>query len=323
MRPIASGASVLGIAIALSLGAASLGRAQTDTIKTGVRVRKEAAAVQKPAAPTPAAAAQARPIPAAPTPAPDTTAKAPAKSQETLPRVSPGDVVTPKDTAAVTRAPMCTMMPSRCAMPGQPQQRRPSTRYLFGNSGFYIGAAAGTAIPYNQFSDLGYDSGFDITVPVGWHRPGRTLGVRATLAYDQLHADLAGSQGSLPAMRGSAPDPKVYSATVDAVLKFPVGSTAREGRGLSLYALGGGGSYLFRGFGGLGELAEVLGPDKIGTSAKNIHKWGVQAGAGLEYGLGPTALFVESRWTNVFTTDSRSGNDYLRWIPIGVGVMFR
>lgn len=319
MRPVASGASVLGIVVALSLGAASLGRAQADTVRSGVPVRKEA--VRKPAPTTPTAV---RPAAPAPVPAADTMAKAGMKQQDTVPRVSTGEVVVRKDTAAATPgAPKCTGMMPSCAMATQQQPRRPGTRYLFGNSGFYIGAAAGTAIPYNQFSDLGYDSGFDITVPVGWHRPGRTLGVRATLAYDQLHADLAGSQGSLPAMRGSAPDPKVYSATVDAVLKFPVGSTAREGRGLSLYALGGGGSYLFRGFGGLGELAEVLGPDKIGTSAKNIHKWGVQAGAGLEYGLGPTALFVESRWTNVFTTDSRTGNDYLRWIPIGVGVMFR
>jgi hypothetical protein len=147
--------------------------------------------------------------------------------------------------------------------------------------------------------------------------------VRATLAYDQLHADQEGLQGSLPAMRGSGPDPKVYAATLDAVLKFPVGQGAREGRGLSLYALGGGGSYLFRGFGGGGVLADVLGADKIGTSAKNIHKWGAQAGAGIEWGLGPTALFVESRWINVFTTNSRTGNDHLRWIPIGVGVTLR
>jgi hypothetical protein len=204
---------------------------------------------------------------------------------------------------------------------GQPVQS--STRYLFGNSGFYVGLGAGTAVPYNQFGNLGYDSGFDLTIPVGWRRPGHMLGLRATLGYDQIHADVATADRTAPALLGSAPDPKIYSASADAVFTFPIGQSARDGRGLSLYALGGGGAYLFRGFGGMTVLADVLGGDEIGTSRKNIHKWGVQAGAGMEYGLGPTALFVESRWVNVFTSGSRTGNDHLRWIPISVGVMFR
>ena len=209
------------------------------------------------------------------------------------------------------------MMPMQRAAPPK------ATRYLFGASGFYLGAGAGTAVPFNELSDLGYDAGVDITIPIGWHRPGRTFGVRTTLSFDQVHADQATVRGSLPAMRGSAPDPKIYSGTLDAVLKFPIGQTAREGRGLSLYALGGGGVHLFRGFGGTTPLSDVLGGDEIGTSRKNIHKCGVQAGAGLEYGLGPTAVFVESRWVNVFTSGSRTDTDYLRWIPIGVGVMLR
>jgi hypothetical protein len=316
MRPHASGASALRIAIALALGAASTAWAQTDTARTRIPVRKEATTAQKPAAPMPTPA----------TPATDTSAKVAAKQSEKIQSVSAGEVVPAKDTGAATKpAPRCAAMTSACQMSAmaQAQPRQPSTRHLFGNSGFYVGAAAGTAIPYNQFSNLGYDSGFDITVPVGWHRPGRTLGFRATLSFDQLHADASGNEGALPAMRGSGPDPKVFAATLDAVLKFPIGQSAREGRGLSLYALGGGGSYLFRGFGGTGQLAEVLGPDKIGSSDKNIHKLGVQTGAGIEWGIGPTALFVESRWINVFTTDSRTGNDNLRWIPIGVGVTLR
>jgi hypothetical protein len=210
-----------------------------------------------------------------------------------------------------------------CGMMQQPQPRANPTRYLFGTSGFYLGAGAGTAVPFNLFSNLGYDSGFDLTIPIGWHRPGRTLGVRATLAYDQIHADMATAVRTAPAMLGSAPDPKIYSGTLDALLKFPLGNSVRDGRGLSLYAVGGGGAYLFRGFGGTTALSDVLGADKIGTSVKNVHKWGVEAGAGLEYGLGPTAVFVESRWVNVFTNGSRAGNDYLRWIPINAGVTLR
>jgi hypothetical protein len=66
-----------------------------------------------------------------------------------------------------------------------------------------------------------------------------------------------------------------------------------------------------------------LGADKIGSSKKNIHKWGVDAGGGMEWGIGPAAVFVESRWVNVFTNGSRAGNDYLRWIPIVAGVTIR
>ena len=313
MRLRPAGAFTIGLAVVVSASATMAG-AQSDTTRTRVPVRKEQAA-------TPAKA----------------TAVVPPR--DTTPHVAAGDVAVPKDTAPSTLArPTCQMMAGAPMMPAarmkemcgammpaqpQPQARERSTQYLFGNSGFYVGLGAGTAVPYNQLSNLGYDSGFDLTIPVGWRRPGRTLGLRATLGFDQVHADVASADRTMPAMAGSAPDPKVYSATADAVFTFPIGQTAREGRGLSLYALGGGGAYLFRGFGGRTVLADVLGSDEIGSSRKNIHKWGVQAGAGMEYGLGPTAVFVESRWVNVFTGGSRAGNDYLRWIPFSAGVMLR
>jgi hypothetical protein len=258
---------------------------------------------------------------------------------DTARRAVAGDVVTPKDTAPPAVAPAtCGMMAAGRPMPAsrmneacgamvvskvQPEPRSKGVKYLFGTSGFYLGAGVGTAVPFNLLSDLGYDSGFDLTIPVGWHQPGHTLGLRATLAFDQVHADVATIDATAPAMLGSAPDPKIYTGTVDAVMKFPIGRLAREGRGLSLYGVGGGGVYLFRGFGGSTQLGNVLGGDKIGSSAKNVHKWGVNAGAGMEYGLGPTAVFVESRWVNVFTKGSQTGNDYLRWIPISVGVTLR
>ena len=328
MRLRRAGGRAVGLAIMVLLSAAALARAQSDTTRARVPVKKEQTAVpMKPAVPVPEKAVIVVP------------------PRDSAPRAATGDVVAPKDTTAQALSrPMCAMMPGAQMMPGAPmmpaarmkeacgammpthsppQPRESSTQYLFGSSGFYAGLGAGTAVPYNQLSNLGYDSGFDLTIPIGWRRPGRTLGMRATLGFDQVHADVASADRTEPAMLGSAPDPKVYSATADAVFTFPIGQDAREGRGLSLYALGGGGAYLFRGFGGRTILADVLGGDEIGTSRKNVHKWGVQAGAGMEYGLGPTALFVESRWVNVFTSGSRTGNDHLRWIPISAGVMLR
>lgn len=303
MRFRASSTYPLGLAIVVALGAASAVGAQADPSRR-VPVKKEQPVV--PAKPSPGVPVTKEPAPAPvaqePTPVKQEPSAVPVV-QDTAVRVATGEVVTPP-------AP-------------QLQPRRSATRYLFGNSGFYVGVGAGTAVPYNQLSNLGYDSGFDVTVPMGWHRPGRTLGIRATLAYDQVHADQARIGRTAPALLGSAPDPKIYSAALDAVLKFPIGRAAREGRGLSLYTVGGGGLYLFRGFGGTTVLADVLGSDEVGSSKKNIHKWGIGAGAGMEYGIGPTALFFESRWVNVFTDGSRTGNDYLRWIPILVGVTVR
>lgn len=350
MRLRASGISTVGLALVVSLGAAAVARAQADTTRPRVPVKKEQAAVPaKPQAAVPVtkeAVPTKETVPATKEPVAATKPVPPTKEPVGVPTVAipdtarravAGEVVTPKDTAPPTVAPAtCAMMAAGKATPGmrmepcgampattQPQPRTKPVKYLFGTSGFYLGAGAGTAVPFNLLSDLGYDSGFDLTIPVGWHRPGRTLGLRATFAFDQVHADVATADVTAPAMLGSAPDPKIYSGTADAVFKFPIGRLAREGRGLSLYAVGGGGVYLFRGFGGSSQLGNVLGSDKIGSSAKNVHKWGVNAGAGMEYGLGPTAVFVESRWVNVFTKGSQAGNDYLRWIPISVGVTLR
>jgi hypothetical protein len=326
MRLRTSGAYTIGLAIALALGVATAAGAQADTTKSRVPVKKEQPAPTK-SQPGVPVMKETAPEPVAPAPSVTRT--------DTMPRAAAGEVVTPKDTMVATVAPgTCAMMPTaeakmpkammeNCGMMQQPQPRANPTRYLFGTSGFYLGVGAGTATPFNVLHDMGYDTGFDLTIPIGWQRPGRALGVRATLAYDQIHADKATADVTAPAMLGSAPDPKIYSGTIDALLKFPIGNSVRDGRGLSFYAVGGGGAYLFRGFGGTTALSDMLGGDKIGSSGKNVHKWGVQAGAGLEYGLGPTAVFVESRWVNVFTKGSTSGNDYLRWIPISVGVTLR
>jgi hypothetical protein len=162
-----------------------------------------------------------------------------------------------------------------------------------------------------------------MAIPMGWHPLGQPLGIRALLGYDQAHAHVSNEPGALPAERGSGPDPKIYTATLDLVWRLPVGQSAVEGRGLTAYAMGGGGVYLFRGFGGTDPLSSVLGIDEVGDSKKNIHKWGANVGAGLEWGIGPTALFLESRFVNVFTTESRSGNNSIRWIPVAAGVIVR
>ena len=315
MKLRASRTRVAALAALLTLGTPVFGHAQTDTARTRVPVKKE-----RVTAPT-VTPAQA-PVAQAPV-AKEPVATVPVARPDTAPRVSKGEVVSPKDTtalpAAVAAHPVAPGVAKSPPVQGA-SLKSAETHYLFGRSGFYLGVGAGTSVPYNVLSDVGYDSGFDLTIPIGWRRPGRLLGVRGTLAFDQLHAD---PNGPLPALFGSGPDPKIYAGTVDAVLNFPIGPGKREGRGLTMYALGGGGAYLFRGFGGSEQLGDWLGTDNVGDSRKNVHKWGIQAGAGMEWGLGPTAIFVEGRWVNVFTNGSRAGNDYVRWVPIVVGLTLR
>jgi hypothetical protein len=292
----------LGVIALLSLGISTAGRAQADTTRR-VRVTKERP-VQTPTASVP--------VRKEISPPPDTTS-----------RVSTGSVSLPRDTVPVVTTPPLapTQAQPRQQLTGRVDLRSP--RSLFGRSGFFIGLGGALAVPYNQFSDLGYQTSYGMAIPMGWHRIDNTVGVRALLGYDQAHAHVSNEPGGLPAERGSGPDPKIYTASLDAVLRFPLTQSFREGRGLAMYAMGGGGVYLFRGFGGTDPLRSVLGIDEVGDSKKNIHKWGLNVGAGLEWALGPTALFVESRFVNVFTTDSRSGNDNLRWIPVAAGVIIR
>jgi hypothetical protein len=253
----------------------------------------------------------------------------PAPTVDTLGKVSRGEVVVPRDTTPPIPVPTPKAEPTpppATPAPPLPSPRPVPTRtttYLFGHSGLYAGVGASLAVPYNLFSDLGYQVSYGMSMPIGWHRMGRTFGVRTFLSYDQAHAHTSSDPNALPALHGSGPDPKIYTATLDATLKFPLQKLAREGKGFSLYTVGGGGIYLFRGFGGTDPLAATLGVDKFGSSPKNLHKYGLNAGAGVEWGLGPTALFVESRYVNVFTTGSGNGTNSIRWIPIVAGVTVR
>lgn len=286
MRKLASTSGLAGLGVALLLGVATTGAAQTDTTRLPV---------------TKAQPKQTSGIPVRKSALPD-TAK--------VTTASPGEVVTPRDTtppkveqpAAVTPAPEPIAVP-----PMEP--RKP---FLFGTSGMYLGLAGGVAVPTGTFSDIGYHEGAHVSVPLGWQPQGQVLGVRGLFAFDQGRA-----KGINPS-RSSA---KVYSAALDLTAKFPL-LVGESGYGLSFYALGGGGAYRFTGFGGVAPLADALGTS---TGDKNVTKFGIDAGGGFEWGLGSAAIFVESRLVHVYTTGTRtqSGNNGLNWVPIVLGVNLR
>jgi hypothetical protein len=204
---------------------------------------------------------------------------------------------------------------------------------LFGGSGFYMGVAAGSTMPTGNLRDLGYSRGFNVNVPIGWHKPGNLLGLRLDLGYNHLDGNdlsFTPTPGGTPVTLNN-PDPKIYSATLNATMKFPF----NEARTTGLYLLGGGGVYMFRDLGtsGLGGYIgnDVLDPDDE-TNETSVSKWGVNAGAGLEFGVGTASLFLETRFVNAFVergTNPSFGNfltsssSDLRWVPIVLGVSIR
>lgn len=208
------------------------------------------------------------------------------------------------------------------------------SRYRFGGNGWYVGLAAGASAPTSDFKNLGYNSGLAVSVPIGWHRPNNALGVRFDFGYTRFSGRTF--TGNIPA--GSAvtlenPNPQVLSGTVNLTLATPLSLM----RNVRLYAVGGGGLYHFRSFGGGSALGGFLGNDVLQSNEPNNkvtrNKFGAQVGGGFDWTVGTSAVYVESRFVNVFTDrdDNVAFNDFfgdnrsktLKWVPITLGVKIR
>ncbi len=203
------------------------------------------------------------------------------------------------------------------------------TRKLPGS--FYIGLAAGGNSTTGDFQDLGYDSGLNISVPIGWHQPENIFGFRLMLGYNQFNGASFSTGGTSPVVL-SNPDPKVYSAELNLNMRFPF----NERKTSAVYLSGGGGVYMFRNFGQGSALAGYLGNDVLdpndSANESTINKWGVNGGAGLEFGIGTSSLFLETRLVNVFAGrddepnfDSVFGErgSSVRWMPLILGFTIR
>ncbi len=204
-------------------------------------------------------------------------------------------------------------------------------RYLFDGSGWYIGVGGGAVQPRDDFKDLGYNNGFNITVPIGWHPSNHLLGLRLDLGYSQFNGDVFSPGAALPTTI-SNPDPKVLSATLNTTLRLPF----TPSRNTALYFVGGGGIYHFRDFGRVSSLSGLLGNDVLDPQQQNIettrNKFGWNVGGGLDFGVGPASIFLETRLENVLadrddnldlTGFFGSRDDNVRWLPIVLGVTFR
>jgi hypothetical protein len=212
--------------------------------------------------------------------------------------------------------------------------QRMRDRYLFNGSGWYIGISGGTANPTGDLEDLGYGTGVSLAVPIGWHPRSTLFGVRLDLGYSQFDGNSFTGLGS-----GGAPvtldnaDPRILSAVLNLTARMPLNSS----RSLNLYGVGGAGLYHFRSYGPSSALGGFLGNDVLDPADESVertrNKLGAQVGAGLEFGLGPASLFLESRLVNVFADrdDNVQFRDFfgdnrgkdVRWVPIVLGFNFR
>lgn len=201
-----------------------------------------------------------------------------------------------------------------------------------GASAFYWGLSGGAMTPSGTVRDLGYDNGYGFAVPIGWHNPASMLGFRLNLGYSQLNGGRFVSTGGTPITIDN-PDPNIWSAEADVTVRFPF----NENRTTAVYLVGGGGLYMFRNFGRGSALGGHLGNDVLDpddeANESSVTKWGLNGGAGLEFGIGRTSLFLESRFVNVNAGrddsnfdnlfNSTSDSDDIRWIPLMLGVIIR
>jgi hypothetical protein len=212
--------------------------------------------------------------------------------------------------------------------------QRYMARYRFGGRGWYMGIAGGGTAPVDELDNLGYLGGFDANVPIGWHRENSTLGFRLDLGYNQFNGRSftgVAPAGTLVTLQNA--NPQVLSAALNVTLAIPFDLI----RNVSPYLVGGGGFYHFRSFGSGSALAGFLGNDVLATNAADNfttrNTGGIQGGVGIDWTVGTSAIYLESRFVNVFVdrTDSqqfqtifgtnRSNN--LQWVPIVLGVKLR
>jgi hypothetical protein len=150
-----------------------------------------------------------------------------------------------------------------------------------------FGLGGGVSIPSGSTSD---------GLKTGWH--GLAL-VRIKPATTPVGFQIDGAYHQMKFEGGGGKD-QIIDGTANVVYEFATAETSN----FKPYILGGGGVY------------NVKAKPDIGGSISDT-KFGINAGAGFNFGAGSASLFVEGRFHNVFV----EGSDF-HFIPITVGVRF-
>jgi hypothetical protein len=150
-----------------------------------------------------------------------------------------------------------------------------------------FGLGGGATIPSGSFSN-GLKTGWHGLALVQFMPASSPVGFRVDGSYNQLGFDGGGGKY------------QIIDGTANAVYEFKVSSETK----FRPYLIGGGGVY------------NLKNKPDVGASASDT-KFGVNAGAGFNFGSSATSFFVEGRFHNVFVT----GSD-VHYIPITAGVRF-
>lgn len=181
---------------------------------------------------------------------------------------------------------------------------------IFGHSGFYMGVGTGANFTTGTLHSIGYGTGLNVVVPIGWSKPERLFGVRTELGVQSFEGNV------MPGFVNR--DPMVYTAVAMLTMNLPINQAKTN----FFYLMGGAGAFMFDRIGTASSL-----DDRLGGNGDRETKFGLTGGAGLEiHVLGATSLFVESAFTNLFADKPANGvdtNRNLRWVPLVAGITLR
>jgi hypothetical protein len=162
----------------------------------------------------------------------------------------------------------------------------------FAQRSFALGIGGGVAIPVGKLRNT-QNTGFNGIVSLALGASELPIGVRIDGIYNNFsHANVA------PPGATSAADFRVAGILGNLIYAFP-GTSAKT------YIVAGGGLYNTR-------------LDVAGTKSEN--HWGLNAGLGITFGLGPIASFVESRYHFISREPAKGG--VIHFVPITLGLMF-
>ena len=181
--------------------------------------------------------------------------------------------------------------------------------------GWYFGIGFGASIPSGNitnsgFNSGGYDTGWNITVPVGYDFHKSPVGVRFDLSFDQLKGKDFNSNFA-------APNLDVWTGNLDLRLRAPLGRTWSR-----FYLLGGATYSNLSGY--FTDFSNPNAPTTRHSFGASNGRWGWNAGGGLNFNWGNmVGLFLESRYIAV-DANTVSGFPYTTasWVPIVFGVTF-
>ena len=173
---------------------------------------------------------------------------------------------------------------------------------------YYWGLGAGAAVP-SQGLDNVFDTGYNASLLLGWRSNASPFGLRLEGSYNQFNGREFGAV--------QFDEASTWGVMANTVLDFPWNPT----RTSAFYLTGGVGVHGFNSFDIDDEdFNDLIGNDEIDETdiiTESTTNFGVNAGAGLRFGVGGSSLFLEGRWVNVFT----DGTDR-RYFPITLGITF-